>query len=333
MRYLAVLPLIILALLLFADHDDTAAAPLLPESTRPRHEAEPVTPLPRTVSLPADKVALGARLFADRRLSRDNTVACATCHDLNRAGTDRLRFSRGVDNKTGTVNAPTVFNSGFNFSQFWDGRAATLEDQVAGPLHNPLEMASTWNRVVTGLNQDADYRARFARIYSDGITPANVADAIATYERSLITPDAPFDRYLRGDDKAVTAEQLEGYRRFKELGCPSCHQGINIGGNLFQRFGVMRDYFANRRQQTDADQGRYTVTGREEDRHVFKVPSLRNVALTAPYFHDGSATTLEEAVQIMGRVQLDRDLTAEDTRLIVAFLRSLTGQWQGKPLQ
>jgi cytochrome c peroxidase len=332
-HYFPIVPLAVLPLVLFVDQDGSTAEPAPIELRQSYRQVEPISPLPHSVVLPADKVVLGERLFHDARLSRNDTISCATCHDLARGGTDRRRFSLGIDGRVGTTNAPTVFNSGFDFVQFWDGRATSLEDQVAGPIHNPLEMASTWDQILAKLRADDDYRTRFAASYTDGITAANVANAIATFERSLVTPDSPFDRYLRGDSKALTADQREGYRRFKDLGCSSCHQGVNIGGNLFQRFGVMRDYFAGRTSQSSADQGRYNVTGREEDRHVFKVPSLRNVALTPPYFHDGSAATLEEAVAVMGRVQLDRELTDDDKRLLVAFLHSLTGKWQGKPLQ
>jgi cytochrome c peroxidase len=274
---------------------------------------------------------LGERLFRDTRLSSDDTVACVSCHDLERGGMDGQRVSTGVAGARGGINAPTVFNASFNFVQFWDGRAATLEEQAAGPIHNPLEMASNWEQVLAKLRADPEYPARFAASYRDGLTAANVADAIATFERSLVTPDAPFDRYLRGDAGALTADALEGYRRFKAYGCTSCHQGSHVGGNLYQRFGVLRDYFTGR-PVTREDLGRYNVTGREEDRHVFKVPSLRNVALTAPYFHDASAATLDEAIAIMGRYQLGRELSTEDRRLIAAFLHSLTGMWQGRPL-
>lgn len=295
------------------------------------HGSEPLMPLPATGPLPAVRVALGERLFRDKRLSADNTVACVSCHDLERGGVDGQPVSTGIGGARGGINAPTVFNAGFNFVQFWDGRAATLEEQAAGPIHNPLEMASNWDQVLAKLRADPDYPEHFAASYRDGLTAANIADAIATFERSLVTPNAPFDRYLRGEAGALSAEAQEGYRRFKAYGCTSCHQGAHVGGNLFQRFGVLRDYFAGRRVTRD-DLGRYNVTGREEDRHVFKVPSLRNVALTAPYFHDASAATLDEAIAVMGRFQLGRELSVEDRRLIAAFLHSLTGEWQGMPL-
>jgi cytochrome c peroxidase len=294
--------------------------------------AEPISPLPETSPLPAGRVTLGERLFRDPQLSRDRTIACISCHDLEHGGVDGRRFSVGIGGATGTINAPTVFNARFNFVQFWDGRAASLEEQAAGPIHNPIEMDSNWDQVLARLRADPEYPRSFAANYRDGITAGNVADAIATFERTLVTPNARFDRYLRGEEGALNADELEGYRRFKAFGCTSCHQGTHVGGNLFQRFGVMRDYFADR-PLNDTDQGRYNVTRREEDRHVFKVPSLRNVAVTAPYFHDGSAKSLDDAITIMGRYQLGRELSAEDRRLIAAFLRSLTGEWQGKPLQ
>lgn len=311
-----------------------ASAPLYPPLTGSGSfgATDVVAPLPPAPILSAAKVALGARLFKDPRLSRDDSIACITCHDLTRGGTDRSPVSVGVDGKLGGINAPTVFNSGFSFVQFWDGRAATLEEQAAGPVHNPLEMDSNWQQVLPKLQADGDYPEAFAQLYPDGITPANIVDAIATFERSLATPDARFDRYLRGDYDALSSREIEGYRLFRTLGCTSCHQGALLGGNMYQKFGVMRDYFAGR-QSTAADLGRYNVTKREEDRHVFKVPSLRNVAVTAPYFHDASAATLEQAVVVMARHQLGRELEPRDVTAIAAFLRSLTGQWQGKPLE
>jgi len=221
-----------------------------------------------------------------------------------------------------------VFNASLNFVQFWDGRAASLEEQAAGPVHNPLEMATDWATVIGKLQADDGFRRDFLRAYPDGITGGNLADAIATFERTLLTEDAPFDRYLRGDPQAIDARAKQGYRRFRDLGCASCHQGVNIGGNMFQRFGAMADYFGDRARQRPAvaaDLGRFNVTGQEVDRHVFKVPSLRNVAETAPYFHDGSVARLDEAVAIMGRYQLGRELSRDETESLLAFLATLTG--------
>lgn len=295
-------------------------------------EGEPIAPLPLHVPLDQKKVDLGRRLFLDPRLSRDNTISCGSCHRLELAGTDGRDRSIGVGGATGDINAPTVFNSGFNFHQFWDGRAATLEDQIDGPLTHPKEMGSSWPEVIRKLQNMPDYVKAFRALYLDGIQSAHIKDAIATFERSLITPDAPFDRYLRGDREALTERERAGYQRFKAYGCVACHQGVNIGGNMFQRFGIAADYFADRGHVTRADFGRFNVTGLERDRYRFKVPSLRNVALTAPYFHDGSAATLPDAVNTMAKYQLGRTLSPEDRDLIVAFLTSLTGTYQAKAL-
>jgi cytochrome c peroxidase len=312
------------------------AAPLPPSlaasSPMTLDSFQPVQPLPPLPALSPARVALGERLFHDRRFSADNTLACVSCHDLTRAGADGKRVSVGIGGALGGVNAPTVFNSALSFVQFWDGRAASLEEQAAGPIHNPLELGSNWAEVIARLNRDAGLVAEFRAAYPDGLTAANIADAIATFERSLLTLNSRFDRYLQGDANALSPLELEGYRRFRELGCSSCHQGALLGGNMYQKFGVLGDYFAGQ-PETKSDLGRYNVTGRETDKHVFKVPSLRNVALTSPYFHNGSVDTLAEAVIIMGRYQLGRELEKRDVQAIVAFLNSLNGEWRGVPLK
>ena len=286
---------------------------------------QPITPLQAVPGLDPKRVALGEKLFHDARLSGDLSIACANCHGLRQGGVDGRKVSTGVQGLQGGINAPTVFNSAYSIAQFWDGRADTLEAQAAGPIHNPLEMASNWAQVLGRLGQDTAMVAAFRTAYRDGMTAANIADAIASFERSLVTLNSPFDRYLSGDRQALNAAEIEGYRRFRELGCSSCHQGMLVGGNMFQKFGVLKDYFAGR-TPTDADLGRFNVTRREEDRHVFKVPSLRNVALTGPYFHDASAATLEQAVAVMGKYQLGRELPPQDVEFIVAFLKTLTGE-------
>jgi cytochrome c peroxidase len=283
--------------------------------------------------LDKQKVALGARLFGDPRLSGDGSVSCSSCHNLDTGGVDRLPFSRGIGGKLGGINAPTVFNSGFNFRQFWDGRADTLEDQIDGPLQNPIEMAGTWPQALALIARDAKYSADFKTIYPDGILRENVKDAIATFERSLITPNSRFDRFLRGETAAMNAKEQAGYALFKRIGCTSCHQGINLGGNMYQRLGIMEDYFAVRGRLTDTDLGRFNITKREQDRYFFKVPTLRNVAVTPPYLHDSSAATLAEAVQVMARFQIGQKLSDADVDKIVAFLGTLTGEYLGKPLQ
>ena len=227
---------------------------------------------------------------------------------------------------------PTVFNAALNFRQFWDGRVETLEEQSNVVITSPHEMGSDWRTVIERIANAPDYRRDFAATYPDGVTRANVQQALASFERTLLTPNSRFDQYLLGNTDILTLEEKYGYQRFKEYGCIACHQGVNIGGNMFQKFGVMNDYFADRGNPTDADLGRFLITGDEQDRNVFKVPSLRNVAVTAPYFHDGSAKTLEQAVEVMFKYQLGRTPNPQDTRLIVKFLQTLTGQWQGKPL-
>lgn len=287
---------------------------------------EPIKPLPLKLTLDARKVELGKALFHDKRLSKDNSIACASCHDLAKGGADGKPTAVGIGGQVGPINTPTVLNSSFNFRQFWNGRAATLEEQAAGPVHNPGEMGSNWDEVLAKLRQDAALVGKFTAVYKDGLKPANIQDAIATFESSLVTPSR-FDRFLRGELKAINENEARGYQLFKSYGCVACHQGVNVGGNMYQQFGVMDEYFKVRGKPiTEADLGRYAVTKLDSDRHVFKVPSLRNVELTAPYFHDGATRTLEEAVDVMFRYQLGRTAPAADKSLIVQFLKTLTGE-------
>jgi cytochrome c peroxidase len=307
-------------------------APTAPPAGFIASAREFIVPLPNEIPVDPKTVELGKRLFHDARLSHDNSVSCASCHSLSKGGTDGLRLAVGILSQPSKVNVPTVFNSSLNFRQFWDGRATTLEEQASGPLLNPGEMGSTWEEVMRKLRSDPSYVEAFDRIYADGLQPRNVQLALASFERSLLTPDSRLDKYLKGEETAITDRELKGYQLFQSYGCVACHQGANVGGNLFQKFGVMKDYFKARGGITVADLGRFNVTGRAEDVHVFKVPSLRNVALTAPYFHDGSAGTLEEAVLVMGLYQLGTEIPPGDVELIVAFLRTLTGRYEGRPL-
>lgn len=307
------------------------AAALLPGAAAAQTD-EPIKPIPLEVKLDPKKVALGEKLFNDKRLSRDNSLSCASCHNLSAGGIDGSPSSVGIGGAKGPINAPTVFNSALNFRQFWDGRANSLEEQAAGPIHNPKEMGSNWVEVLGKLKQDAALVAQFKEVYPDGLQAKNVQDGISTFERTLVTPNARFDKYLRGDKNAINADELKGYELFKKYGCVACHQGVAVGGNMFQTFGVMGDYFAKRGNPTEADLGRYNVTKNEADKHVFKVPSLRNVALTAPYFHDGSAKTLNDAVAVMFKYQLGRSASQQDRDQIVMFLRTLTGEYKGQPL-
>jgi cytochrome c peroxidase len=281
-------------------------------------------PLPLQHDEPADLSALGERLFHDARLSKDMSISCASCHLLDGNGADVLPVSLGVGGQLGNVNTPTVFNSTFNFRQFWDGRAASLEDQVDGPVRNEIEMGNTWDVVIRRLSQDTSYRVSFSRLFSDDITARNIQTAIASFERTLITPSSAFDRYLMGDISALSALEVKGLETFEEMGCASCHQGINVGGNLYQYIGLMDNYFEDRGNIQPADYGLYNLTGLEEDRFKFKVPSLRNVAVTAPYFHDGHVSTLEDAIAKMAYYQLGIDISLEDMTAIVAFLNSLS---------
>jgi cytochrome c peroxidase len=293
---------------------------------------EPLKPLPPIPQLDPATVELGRQLFNETQLSVNNTKSCAGCHDLQNGGADNRAFSLGFDGKPVTLNTPTVFNASLNFKQFWNARVDTLQAQVEQVVTSPMEMGNDWKTVIRTLSALPHYQATFRQIYPDGITPANVQNALATYERTLLTPNSRFDQYLQGDTDILTLQEKYGYQRFKEYGCIACHQGTNIGGNMYQKFGVMGDYFKARGNPTEADLGRYLVTRDEEDRNVFKVPSLRNVAVTAPYFHDASAKTLEDAVDVMFKYQLGRVPSTEDKTLIVLFLKTLTGEWAGKPL-
>ncbi len=293
---------------------------------------EPLKPLPPIPQVDPATVELGRQLFNETQLSVNNTKSCASCHDLQTGGVDNRPFSLGFDGKPVALNTPTVFNASLNFKQFWNARVDTLEAQVEHVVTSPMEMGNDWKTVIQTLSALPHYQAAFRQIYPDGITPATVQNALATYERTLLTPNSRFDQYLLGNTDILTIEEKYGYQRFKEYGCIACHQGANIGGNMYQKFGVMDDYFKARGNPTEADLGRYLLTKDEEDRNVFKVPSLRNVAVTAPYFHDASAKTLEEAVDVMFKYQLGRIPSAEDKTLIVLFLKTLTGEWAGKPL-
>jgi cytochrome c peroxidase len=286
---------------------------------------EPLLPLPFAPHVAPALAALGERLYHDPRLSGDGTISCASCHDVAQGGDDGRPTSLGIRQQIGDVNAPTVLNSGLNFVQFWDGRSETLEEQAGGPIENPSEMGGNWPSLLNMLRSDASYVRDFAQCFNDGINEQNVRRAIAGFERTLVTPGAKLDRWLNGDKSALSAEEHAGYELFKSVGCVACHQGRNVGGNMFQRFGVFGSYLEERGNLKKSDFGRFNVTGKEADRFVFRVPSLRNVELTAPYFHDGSAATLADAVRVMARVQLGRPLAEADVTRLVAFLKTLTG--------
>ena len=272
---------------------------------------EPITPIPLPPPADPRKIALGARLFAEPRLSGNNGRSCATCHNLERNGASRVPFDRAPDGSPLSFNTITVFNSALSFRLGWEGQQRTLEQQIAALLANPAIMDCAGELGAGKLAADPTLRRDFEAVYGRGPDADNVVDALATFERSLITPGSRFDRWLEGNAKALTAQELAGYRLFKSLGCVSCHQGVNVGGNLYERHGIFHPLA-------------------RPDPQILRVPSLRNVATTAPYFHDGSAPTLQVAVRQMGHAQLDSMLTDSQVENIVAFLRTLTGLYRGR---
>lgn len=280
-----------------------------------------ISPLPNSVKANPQKVILGKKLFMDPKLSKDGTIACVNCHNLYSGGADSTAVSTGVGGKQGNINAPTVFNSSYNLAQFWNGRAKNLKDQASGPMTNPVEMANSPQKIVAIISANPEYMKLFKQTYpKDGITMGTIADAIAEFEKTLITPNSRFDRYLNGDITALNKIEKEGFELFKNRGCIACHNGINVGGNMYQKFGI----FAHYRDRLNT-LGRYEVTKNPEDKYYFKVPSLRNIEKTAPYFHDGSAKTLEEAIQTMAYYQLGRKLSKNEIVKIATFLRTLSG--------
>lgn len=292
--------------------------------------SEPISPIPLEIQVDITKARLGQRLFFDSRLSGNNSMSCATCHQLKDGGDDNRSLS-GSDSAKFTLNTPTVFNASFNFRQNWDGSAQTLQQQVDMKVYDHDKFDTTWTEIIKKLNKDSELQRNFSTTYKDGITQENIVDAIVEYEKTLYTPNSRFDRYLRLEEK-LSSEEQQGYTLFKELGCVSCHQGTNVGGNLFQKFGLFYDYIAQRGEIHQQDYGRFNVSQREMDKFVFKVPSLRNVAVTAPYLHDGSAESLEDAIRIMGKTQLGRSLNDREVALIRSFLNTLTGEYQNRLL-
>jgi cytochrome c peroxidase len=268
-----------------------------------------------------EKVALGRILYHDPRLSLADDVSCATCHPLDRFGVDGLPLSIGHNGQPGARNSPTVFNAAGQVAQFWDGRAATVEEQVEGPLLNPVEMAMpTTDAVETKLRQLPEYRAPFARAFpgdNEPVTYENLALAIGAFERTLVATSR-WDDFLKGDQSALTRTEKAGFEVFTSVGCMTCHRGALVGGDMYQRLGAVKSW------PDTSDLGRYEVTGHERDRLVFKVPALRDVAETAPYFHDGSVGSLEEAIRLMGEYQLGRNLTPDEVEAIRVWLGSLT---------
>lgn len=307
------------------------AAPVMAE-TAPKTDAantassapsdEPIKPIAAAQVKDAAKVELGKKLYFDPRLSKSGFISCNSCHNLSMGGSDNLPTSIGDHWQQGPINAPTVLNSSLNVAQFWDGRAKDLKEQAGGPIANPGEMAFTHELAVDVLESIPQYKDDFKKVFAkDAIDIEMVKEAIAAFEETLVTPNAKFDKWLQGDKQALNDTELAGYKLFKESGCVACHNGAAVGGNSFQKMGIVEPY------KTDSKaEGVAGLTKKDEDRFKFKVPTLRNVELTYPYFHDGAAHTLEEAVTIMGQLQLGKKFTEDETSKIVAFLKTLTGE-------
>lgn len=312
---------------------ETRTAHYASSKAPPGGRADVLQPVPDPpADLDPGKVELGRTLYHDGRLSKDGSISCASCHDLAKGGTDGERYSTGVGGARGGINAPTVFNAALHLAQGWDGRAADLRAQADGPPNDPVQMASSWPEIVGKLDQDEELKARFLAVYPEGFSGPAIADAIATFEQTLLTPGGAFDRLLLGDEAALDGASREGLEAFRARGCATCHVGAALGGQSYEELGRYGDYFGDRGDATEADAGRFNVTKREEDRHRFKVPSLRNVELTPPWFHDGTVTTLEEATRKMARYQLGVQLEAAEASKLAAFLRTLTGQYGGRQL-
>ncbi len=298
--------------------------------------------LPASPSVPADnpmsaaKIELGKQLYFDPRLSVDGTVSCNSCHNVMTSGTDNRPVSIGIAGQKGGRNAPTVWNAAFMSMQFWDGRAVSLEDQAKGPILNPVEMGMpSADETVKRIGSIKGYVEQFKTVFGDkdSLSYDNIAKAIAAYERTLLTPNSPFDRYLKGDKKALSNQAKRGMELVEQVGCSACHNGPNfagpdmpVGTGFYQKFPTFENNKYVKRYSLVADSGRYESTKIEADKHMWRVPTWRNVALTAPYFHNGSVKTLDEAVRVMAKTQLNKTLTDKEVKEIVAFLNSLTGR-------
>ena len=280
------------------------------------------------------KVALGRSLYNNIHLSGDNTYSCASCHSIHTGGVDALPTALGIKNLDDPMNTPTVYNSAFNLSQFWNGRAKDLAAQAAGPIFNPVEMGSKhWSGIINKLNKNPELVKQFNALYKEGMTGNNITNAIAEYEKTLITPNSKFDQYLEGNLHAMNAEEIKGFQLFQNNKCETCHVGQAMGGQSYAIMGLYGNYFAHiKGRHLKGDKGRWLVTHNPLDMHAFKVPSLRNIALTGPYFSGGRVPTLSGAVDDMGKYEVGVNFTASETKALVAFLKTLTGEYKGKLL-
>jgi cytochrome c peroxidase len=295
-----------------------------------------VAPAPEDNPTTEAKVILGKMLFMDPRFSSTGTVSCNSCHNVMEGGDDSRTFSMGVHGKTGGRNAPTVWNSAFHSVQFWDGRADLLEDQAKGPVTNPVEMGvPEIEQAMDKVRAIPGYKPYFDKAFGkDSMTVVNAAKAVAAFERTLITPDSPYDKYVKGDKKAMTAQQVSGMETFAAAGCTSCHSGAAFNGptmafgqGFYAKFPTFADNVYNKKYDLSADKGREEATGKAADAHMFRVQTLRNITDTAPYFHNGSVNDLSEAVALMAKTQLNKDLSDKEVKDIVAFLGALTGEY------
>jgi cytochrome c peroxidase len=274
---------------------------------------EPITPIPSAPALDPLKVSLGEKLFSDRRISHDNSHSCQYCHDVSTNGASQKPHDTGLDGAELALNSLTVFNSTLSFRFSWEGKFRTVEADINASLESPRIMASSAAEIAAKLDADLDMRGRFMAAYGRRPESDDVVDALASFQRTLLTPGGRFDRWLQGDDAALSPDELDGYRLFKSLGCSACHQGVNVGGNLYERHGIFHPLAS-------------------PEPKILRVPSLRNVATTPPYFHDGSAPTLDDAVRKMAMAQLNATLTDQQAKALVAFLGSLTGTYRGAPV-
>jgi cytochrome c peroxidase len=301
--------------------------------TKAISSSEPIEPIPLDGEIDQPVSALGERLFSSTLTSADGRVACSSCHAPDHALAERSAVSENPFRPKTSTNSTSLFNVRYFYKIKWNGEFESIEAHLDALIKTPKIMGSTWTEIAARLGGEAEWVSQFRQVFPDGLTENNVKRALLEYERSLVTPNAPFDRFLRGEADALSPEGRHGYELFKDYGCISCHQGMAVGANMLERVGVMRDYFQvfgrSSAPERDADLGRFSVTHREEDRHVFRVPSLRNVAATGPYFHNGLVPTLDEAVRLMGEYQLDRELSEPDIHDIVAFLQSLSGEYRG----
>lgn len=303
---------------------------------------------PNSVPIPVDnpmsleKIELGKQLFFDTRLSKNGTVSCSSCHNVMSGGEDNRATSMGIDGKTGSRSAPTVWNAAFQSVMFWDGRAKDLEDQAKGPLTNPIEMGMpNHDFVVQRLKQIPGYVNSFEKVFKskESLTIDNIAKAIAAYERTLISMNSPYDKFITGNKSALSLEAQKGFETFKSVGCVSCHSGTNFSGPIlpqgiafFQKFPIIPNQDLEQKYNFSADGGRFQVTKNESDRNLFRVPTLRNIALTAPYFHNGAVKDLNEAILVMAKLQLGKDISTNEVNLISSFLKSLTGEFPKQAL-